>query len=223
MKNIKTSTVMLCNLCCCIAVLSLAIYGLSIGKTEYTKIEMEVLPITYQSQPDTIAVETMEESVEEKAEREIQEKLSEIDTVEDKKEWFVEYKKIMDEYADIFYGSETVYDYYSDEEIYLVQRVVETECYGGDFTSKCNVANVILNRIEDERFANDIEKIITEPNQFTYGRTDISEDTVLAVEYAFAVEDTTDGCIAFHSNERKDRFNGWIYSFTDEIGHHFYK
>lgn len=223
MKNIKMSTVMLCNLCCCIAVLFLAIYGISIGKTKYAKIEIEVLPITYQSQPEVITVESMEESAEEKAEREIREKLNEIDTVEDKKEWFIEYKKIMDEYADIFYGSETIYDYYSDEEIYLVQRVVETECYGGDFDSKCNVASVIFNRIDNEKFGNDLENVITEPNQFAYCRTNISEDTVLAVEYAFAVEDTTDGCIAFHSNEQRNKFNGWIYSFTDNIGHHFYK
>lgn len=222
MKNNKLKITILLEVIIFVIILLLVIN--KEPKTEV--IEIEVLPITYQSESNDIIIETAigkSETVEEKAEQEIAEKLDNIKSIKDKKEWFIQYKKIMDEYSDIFYGSETVYDYFSEDEIYLVQRTVETECYGGDFESKLNVANVIFNRIDNEKFENDLESVVTEPNQFAYGRTEISEDTMLAVEYAFAVEDTTNGCIGFHSNSKTENFNGWKYQFTDSIGHHFYK
>lgn len=153
----------------------------------------------------------------------LQKKVKALDS-SDKKEWFIGYKEIVSEFCNFFDTPESIYDYYSDYEIKLICRTVETECYQADFDSKCNVASVILNRIkQEETFGDTIEDVITKRNQFAYGRVNISEDTILAVEYAFMIGDTTNGCIAFHSNSKSETFNGWSYVFTDKVGHHFYR
>lgn len=189
------------------------------NKTEETS--EELIPII--ASDITYEIETLELDPIAIATKEIQTKMNEIENIEDNMKWFIAYKSIIAEYEGILDPPETVYDYYSEDEIYLVQRTVETECYGGDFESKSNVANVIFNRVNNANFDDDVSNIIKKENQFAYGRTEISEDTILAVEYAFAVEDTTNGCIGFHSNPKTENFNGWKYQFTDSIGHHFYK
>lgn len=156
--------------------------------------------------------------------KEAQCKMKEIESIEDKEQWFIAYKKIIDEYRHIIDPPLTIYDYYTDEEIYLIQRVVETECYDQDFISKVNVANVVINRIEiGGEFGDTVEEVITTENQFSYWRRNITESTVLAIEYAYQIEDSTDGCIAFRSDENPDVWHGWEYVFTDSSGHHFYR
>jgi spore germination cell wall hydrolase CwlJ-like protein len=118
---------------------------------------------------------------------------------------------------------ETISDVFSDEEIYLICRVVETECYQQDFDSKVNVANVVLNRYYDGRFGETITEVITSPKQFAYGRKNIEEDTMLAVQYAYECEDTTQGSLYFHSNPKTDTFSGANFVFQDKAGHNFYK
>lgn len=157
---------------------------------------------------------------------ELNKKVEEVNLVDDKKIWFLEYKSLIndiEEISDQFHPPETIYTYYTDDEIYLMQQVIETEVYTGDFESKCNVASVILNRINDNRFGTTPYEIITAPNQFVYFRTNISEDTILALEYVFTIGDTTDGALFFHSNEKTEKFNDANYLFTDNVGHHFYK
>ena len=154
--------------------------------------------------------------------QEMQEKMSKIESIEDNKEWFLAYKDIVFEYAEWIDPPETIYDYFTDNEIYLIQRVVETETYDQDFISKCNVASVIINRFESGKYGDSIESIITAPNQFSYWRKDITENTILAVEYAFQIEDTTNGCIAFRSDNNPNEWYSWHYVYTDKAGHHFY-
>ena len=103
-----------------------------------------------------------------------------------------------------------------------MQRCIETETFEQSFNSKVNVASVILNRIESGEFGDDVNDIIT-PGQFAYGRKNISEDTVLALEYAYMIGDTTNGSLYFHSMSYRPRFSGASYVFTDDAGHHFYK
>lgn len=153
---------------------------------------------------------------------EMQEKMKKIESIEDKKEWFIEYKKIIYEYIELIDPPETIYDYYSEEEINLICRVVETETYQCDFESKVNVANVILNRIDDEKFGGTVKEVVTSTNQFVYERKIISEDTILAVEYAFLNEDTTQGALYFNSNNKTETFCGREWIFQDEAGHNFY-
>ena len=152
----------------------------------------------------------------------MEEKMSEIDSIEDNKEWFVAYKSIISEYSKWIDPPETIYDYFTEYEIDLICRVVETETYQCDFDSKVNVANVLLNRLESGDFGKTIHEIVTSKNQFAYGRQHITEDTLLAVEYAFQIGDTTNGALFFHSNAPTDTFCGREYIFSDDAIHHFY-
>ena len=154
--------------------------------------------------------------------QEMQEKMSEIESIEDSKEWFLAYKDIVFEYAEWIDPPETIFDYYAEDEVRLICRVVETETYQCDFDSKVNVANVVLNRIESGEFGETVEEIITTESQFAYGREVITEDTILAVMFAYEMEDTTYGALFFHSNEKTDVFCGRNYIFTDNAGHNFY-
>ena len=140
-----------------------------------------------------------------------------------KKEWFILYKSMQEYYIDYIDPSETVYDYFTEEQIAIMQKCIETETYQCPFDAKVNVACVILNRVEHEQFPTDPIEIITGKNQFAYSRGDITEDTKLALEYAFSIEDTTNGCIAFRSDCSPNEWNGWTKQFTDESGHTFYK
>lgn len=153
---------------------------------------------------------------------EVYQKLNEIETIADKKEWFLSYKDIINEYNNILDAPETIYDVFTLEEINLICRVVETETYQCDFESKVNVANVVFNRLENGAFGETIKEVVTAKNQFAYGRKKITEDTILAVEYAFEIEDTTNGALFFHSNDKTDTFCNREYIFSDNAVHHFY-
>lgn len=150
--------------------------------------------------------------------------MTEIETITDKKEWFIAYKSIIEEYSYIIDPSETIYDYFSEEELDLLFHVVQAEV--GDeysFESKVNVANVIFNRFYHERFPDTLSDILV-CDQFSpiadgrYREVEVTEDTILACEYAFMLEDTTDGCLFFDSN------NTLSYQFVFNDGaHNFYK
>ena len=152
----------------------------------------------------------------------MQEEMKEIEVIEDNKEWFLAYKDILFKYAKWIDPPETIYDYFTEDEVRLICRVVETETYQCDFDSKVNVANVVLNRIESGEFGETVEEIVTTENQFAYGRETITEDTILAVMYSFEIIDTTKGALYFHSNEKTDTFCGRDFIFQDSAGHNFY-
>ena len=92
--------------------------------------------------------------------QEMQEKISEIESIEDNKEWFLAYKDIVFEYSEIINPPETIYDCLTEEEINLICRVVETETFECDFVSKVNVANVVFNRLEHGEFGKTIKEVI---------------------------------------------------------------
>ena len=154
--------------------------------------------------------------------QEVLDKQEELSSIEDNEKWFIAYKDLIEEYSEWVDPPETIYDYYTEDEVYLMQRCIETETFEADFDSKVNVASVILNRIESDEFANEVSEIIVK-GQFAFGRENISENTVLALEYAFMIGDTTDGALYFHSNPKTETFNGAEFIFTDTAGHHFYK
>lgn len=151
---------------------------------------------------------------------EVQEKMKEIESITNKKEWFLAYKAIVDEYDEYLDPPETVYDYFNDDDIYLMQRCIETEAYDADFESKTNIASVIINRWESEEFPATIPEIIV-PGQVSFWRTNITEDTVLALEYAFQIEDTTTGALYFETTYIHEAYAQPL--FTDNIGHRFYQ
>ena len=167
-------------------------------------------------------IESRPEDIYDIKSKEVVEKQKELESIEDNKEWFIAYKNLIDEYSEWVDPPESIYDVYTNDEIYLMQRCIETETFEQDFDSKVNVASVILNRLESEEFSNDVNKVIVK-GQFVFGRKNISEDTKLALEYAYMIGDTTEEALYFHSLSYKPRFNGADYIFTDDAGHHFYK
>lgn len=189
---------------------------------ETTVIEPKIMStITYE-----IEVEEVFEEADpyERVIAEMQEKMYEIESIEDRKEWFLSYKDIVFKYAKWIDPPETIYDCFTEDEVKLICRVVETETYQCDFNSKVNVANVVLNRIESGEFGDTVEEVITTENQFAYGREVITEDTILAVMYAYEVIDTTGGCIAFRSGDNLPyKWYDWELVFVDNAGHGFYK
>lgn len=154
-----------------------------------------------------------------------QDHIASLNESEDKLNWFRQYKELKKEYLS-YYNSydmqKTIYETFSDSEINYMLRAIETECFEADFVSKTHVASVILNRISSDFFSDDPIKVITTKNQFCYGRKDISEETILALEFAFEIGDTSRGALFFHSNKKSKTFCGADYIFTDEVGHHFF-
>ena len=102
-------------------------------------------------------------------------------------------------------------------------RVVQAEIGDGySFEQKCNVASVVLNRIDHYRFSDEMFEILT-PDQFEtisngkYKEVEVSEDTILACEYVFMFGDTTNSALFFDSN------NTLNYKFLFYDGaHNFY-
>lgn len=190
----------------------------SVKNEEITIVEPTIMStITYE-----IEEVVNEPDIYEIAMQEMQEKMSELDSTTDKKEWFLAYKDIVFKYVEWIDPPETIFDYFTEDEVNLICRVVETETYQCDFDSKVNVANVVINRLESGRFGDTVEEIITTERQFAYWREIITEDTILAVMYAYEMEDTTFGALYFHSNEKTDTFCGNEFIFQDETGHNFY-
>ena len=141
-----------------------------------------------------------------------------------KLEWYKAYKDIFYKYRNVIEPTISVFDVYTEDEMRLICRAIETECYGQSFESKVMVANVIYNRLESKEYGSSVEEVITSKNQFAYWRESISEDTLYASMFGFEMGDLSDGSLAFHSNEKTDKFAGRDYVFTDKSsGHHFYR
>ena len=146
-----------------------------------------------------------------------------IEEIEDKKEYFVTYKRIVEKYSYILDPPETIYDYFTKEELDMFFHVVQAEI--GDeysFNQKCNVASVVMNRIDHYRFPDEMFEILT-PDQFEtisngrYKEVEVSEDTILACEYVFMFGDTTGGALFFDSNNKLK----YKFLFNDDA-HNFY-
>lgn len=150
---------------------------------------------------------------------------------ENKVEWFKQYKEIQNEYSEWIDKDETIYDYFDNAELDLLFHIVETEVRGDEnFDEKVNVANVIFNRIDHEDFPMTLTEILTEYPQFSsytsgeYKNVSVTETTILACEYAFQFQDTTNGALWFDSTKG----HSWAdrnreYIFTDSVGHSFYR
>ena len=150
----------------------------------------------------------------------MQSEMEAIESIEDRKEWYLAYKNIIFKYSKWFDPPETIYDCFSEEEIYLMQRCIETEVYQCSFEAKCNIASVILNRLENDEFPNSVSEIIVE-KQFAFWRTNISEDTILALEYAFQIEDTTTGALYFEKGTVHESYAQPLFTYS--AMHRFYQ
>ena len=155
-------------------------------------------------------------------------KEKEILSIQDHKEYYLEYKKLVEEYSEWVDPPITIYECYKKEEVNLFHKVVEAEATAGGFNEKLNVACVIFNRIKHEKFGETLKDILTK-HQFSPladGRVyevEITEDTILACEYAFQMPDVTGGAIYFESKDCNVHAAYSEFLFQDDIGHKFYK
>lgn len=209
---------------------SIAVLNLNVkmGCAARTKNAEEILHI---EETEEVMQETLsEEEIVQSKILEAQYKINNIPS-NDKKEWFIQYKQIQKEYAEWADPDETIYDVFNENEIELLWRIVETEVRGDcNFLEKVNVANVIFNRIENEKFPNTLTNVLTAHRQFSsygsgaYKKVTVTETTKLACEYAYQFTDTTNGALWFDSTNGKswaDRHKTRL--FTDTVGHAFYK
>ena len=169
-------------------------------------------------------VVTREEAMIEMAINQMNEEMAIIDNIENKEKWFKEYKKIVDKYSYILDPPETIYDYFNEDELDLLFRVVHAEIGDEwDFEEKVNVVNVILNRLSSEVFPDTIFEVLTE-DQFCTIRNgsylnEPSEKTIAACEYAFMFPDTTNGALFFDNNGALGSYYRFI---LNDGAHNFY-
>lgn len=116
-------------------------------------------------------------------------------------------------------------------------RIVEAEAGGEDIIGKMLVANVILNRVEDEHFPNSINEVIfqsdngvTQFSPISDGRfytVNISKETVEAVNQVLQGEDNSQGALYFVARKAADQENmrwfdeelEWLFAYG---GHEFF-
>lgn len=188
----------------------------------YTNGDEKVEEITVEIEP--------EEDVVSEREQEMYDEMIRVAYIEDRKEWFIEYKKLFDKYPEFLAKQESIYDVYSDAELEKLFRTVEAEATSGTFQDKVNVAVTIFNRINHEEFGATIDEVII-PDQFSpfmdgrYYEVVVTENTILACEYAYIFR------IIEHDALYFDRTNGnsWAHRNREEVevngdnAHRFYK
>lgn len=192
-----------------VILLILLLLTICISSIYCTKNESQIEQIETGTECEVLSseVKIIDEDPVEIATTEMYKELDDISNIEDKKQWFVKYKRIIEKYSYILDPPETIYDYYSDEDIEILHRIVEAECTGLEFDKKVNVANVIFNRISDEKFPNNVKEVVFQKNpiQFSpisdgrYYSVVLTDETLLAIEYAFMFPDTTEGAIFFEA------------------------
>ena len=126
----------------------------------------------------------------------------------------------------------------SDEDIEILERIVEAEATGEDIKGKMLVANVILNRVNDDDFPDTIKGVVFQKDggtyQFSpikdnrYWSVKISKDTVKAVDRVMQGEDDSKGALYFSARSRADKDSmRWFDSHLDFLfrygGHEFFK
>lgn len=189
-----------------------------IHDVSFNLVQEEENPYTQESEIDC-NVEEVQKTLE------LDRQIELLNRIEDTYEWFKKYKELKEEFSSVFIEENEhpkITDIYTEEEIYYIERCVETETHGCSFEAHVNVANVILNRVNHEKFPDNPKSVVTASGQFSYGRTKISEKVKLAVEYAYMFGDTTNGAIFFHSGQRTKTFNGKPLIYEDNAGHYFY-
>ena len=200
----------------CIAISSKS--QITISENSLSNNNMQPVQISF----NDISTNTVSLTEQEIKEREVLIRQEQIFKIQDTKDRYLAYRKMLNDYGEYFDAPETIYDIYTEAEIDLMLRVIETEVHGKSLESKIHVANVILNRLESNRFSNNVSGVVV-PGQFCFIRTHFDDETVMALEIAYLFGDTTDGALFFHSGNRTNTFNGASYIFTDDAGHHFYK
>lgn len=146
--------------------------------------------------------------------------------MEQKQNWFLAYKEIIEKYPEELHMS-TIYETYNSGTLELLFRIVQSEVGDEyDFDEKANVASVIFNRLNSGNY-DSLTDVLTAKGQFSpyssgvYLNVEVDEKTILACEYVFLFGDTTGGCYGFQM-KWIENWNGWTPVFRDDC-HTFYK
>ena len=113
------------------------------------------------------------------------------------------------------YAQETVrQNQMNTTDYYTLLQIVEAEATGGDMKSKILIADVVLNRVKDSRFPDNIYDVVWQQTggivQFSptadgrIGSVTVTEETIEAVDRALAGEDYSQGALCFMARESSD-------------------
>ena len=126
----------------------------------------------------------------------------------------------------------------TDEELEVLLRIVEAEAGSEDEDGRLLVANVVLNRVESDRFPSTITDVVFQREngvtQFSpvssgrYYKVKISEETIAAVSRALKGEDISQGALYFASRKRASSskmrwFDTKLTFLFEHGGHEFFK
>lgn len=150
--------------------------------------------------------------------------------------------------ADVAISGQRVVDYsvveqtlmyeLTDDEMEVLLRIVEAEAGTEDEDGKLLVANVVLNRVESDRFPDNVTDVVFQQSggvtQFSpvasgrYYTVKVSEETVSAVGRALMGEDISQGALFFASrkyagSEKMRWFEEKLTFLFAHGGHEFYK
>lgn len=118
------------------------------------------------------------------------------------------------------------------ETVELAVRIIEQEAGNQGAEGKLAVASVLMNRVNDPRFPDDIKSVITSRGQFEsyesgrYTRVDVSKDSHRAFEKALAGDVITEAVYFCNYDKVGTKARRWFDSLeeVDQIGdHRFYK
>lgn len=125
-----------------------------------------------------------------------------------------------------------------EEDLEMLLRIVEAEAGNQDEEGKLLVANVVLNRVESEKFPDTVTEVVLQKEngvcQFspvsnrTLWTVEISEETEDAVERALMGEDISDGALYFAARQYADSekmkwFDTHLTFLFKHGGHEFFK
>ena len=126
----------------------------------------------------------------------------------------------------------------SERDYHVLLRIVEAEATGGTQESKRMVANVVLNRVKDEKFPDTVEGVVFQRGidgtaQFSpisdgrYNCVTITKETKKAVKMVLEGEDETQGALFFlNRNTASTASLGWFDSSLKYLfdcgGHSYY-
>lgn len=110
-----------------------------------------------------------------------------------------------DEHVEVFTCNDQII-YLTEPDIYLMSQIVYAESKGEPFDGKVAVASVILNRVLDPKFPNNVEEVIFQPYAFSCvvnGSISVepSDDCVAAVYEAISGTDPTGEALFFYNPE----------------------
>lgn len=115
----------------------------------------------------------------------------------------------------------------SESDYNVLLKIVQAEAGGCDETGKILVANVILNRLDDDKFPDTVTGVVYQKNQFspvsngTINTCKVTEETREAVDKALEGEDPSEGALYFMNRSASTGRNvKWFDNHLDFLFQH---